>query len=189
MRSPVPAPSAARAAMMRPNGADPVRGSDAPPVGDAVAAGDALSDSPRPPRAVVPVCAPLTDAPVVDVVDVAPPTPLMVVVVICARVVVVALPHVTDKVLCACCGPWNVHVTSTSTFAVAPNSPLVAEEMSSCASVVVLSTDTSLLKVPCPSTVAAICTVTPALGNPVKCTVTVSQVALMSLISCADAAL
>src|SRR5205807_2196244 len=98
MRSPVPAPSAARAAMMRPNGADPVRGSDAPPVGDAVTPGAALSDSPRTPLAVVPVCAPLTDAPVVDVVDVAPP--VMVVVVICARVVVVALPHVTDNNLC-----------------------------------------------------------------------------------------
>jgi hypothetical protein len=43
--------------------------------------------------------------------------------------VVVAVPHITEIVLCTCWGPLNVHVMSTSTSALSPCICDVSEEM------------------------------------------------------------
>jgi len=85
--------------------------------------------------------------------------------------VVVAVPQTNVKDSWACCGPRYVQVTSTSMCAGVAASVAVAAEISSCASVIVLVTSTSLLTV-CPFTSAAMRTVTPLSGKSLKCAVT-----------------
>lgn len=96
-----------------------------------------------------------------------------------APIVVVVAPHVTESLSWTCWGPSNFHVTSTSTFAVAPNSNAVSAPISTCAVVVALVTSTSSVMSGCASTCTEICTMTPASGNPENDTVTSVQLAVM----------
>src|SRR3954453_13879260 len=134
---PAPAASALNPVSAKGAVAEPVNGSDDDPLPDPVdAEGDTAALSPRtavvPPLDVPPalttaaplvvevVLPPTSTAVVVVVVDV-PTLPTVVVVVgaavvvvvACCVVVVVASPHVTESTSCTCCGPLNVHVTST----------------------------------------------------------------------------